>query len=178
MDEEETVTSGIGIDATSFMGNTELFIGKLRRYCDGATAEEMAWTPTGVRNSLGWIVRHCAGLLWLSYGYASGQPIPSGVQGSGIAGSALHGVTFDGAEGVVPKSAEACIADLETAWQALRGVLLEGATALEPRTADAAFDNVWAALRHTLDDVCYHTGQASVLRKLLAVRRRRKRTAG
>jgi len=33
--------------------------------------------------------------------------------------------------------------------------------------------SAWAFLQHNLGDLCYHTGQASYLRKLLAAERRR-----
>ena len=36
----------------------------------------MQWTPSGIANSLAWIVRHCADLLWLSYGRLAGERIP------------------------------------------------------------------------------------------------------
>ena len=38
--------------------------------------DEMQWTPSGIANSLAWIVRHCADLLWLSYGRLAGERIP------------------------------------------------------------------------------------------------------
>jgi hypothetical protein len=94
--------SGEDTQLTSSIENVEFFISKLRRYCDGATEEEMEWTPTGIRNPLAWIVRHCTGLFWLSYGRISGKPIPADAKASGIAWGSLNGATFANAEGTTP----------------------------------------------------------------------------
>ena len=50
-----------------FIENVEFFIGKLRRYCEGASEDEMEWTPTEIRNSLAWIIRYCAGLATVGF---------------------------------------------------------------------------------------------------------------
>jgi hypothetical protein len=109
---------------TTFIETAEFFMAKLRRYTADVNVEEMQCTPAGIANSLAWIVRRCADLLWLSYGRLAGERIPVNLGGSGIAGSSVKGATF---------------------------------------------------LQHNLGDLCYHTGQASYLRKLLAAERRRVR---
>ena len=102
----------------------EFFLGKLRRYCDGTTDEEMLWTPTGIRNPLAWIVRHCAGLLWLSYGRISGEPVPTSVKASGVAWGALKGAVFEEHEDAPAyPGANASLRDLETAWCTLKEYL-------------------------------------------------------
>ena len=73
----------------------EFFIAKLRRFTAGVTVEEMQWTPSGINNSLAWIVRHCADLLWLMYGRLSGNRIPVDLGASGIAWGSVQGAIQD-----------------------------------------------------------------------------------
>jgi hypothetical protein len=35
----------------------------------------MGWAPSGIADSLAWIVRHCADLLWLTYGRLTGERV-------------------------------------------------------------------------------------------------------
>ena len=160
-----------------YVEHVEAHLGKLRRYVSGTTDEEMTWRPTGIRNPLAWIVRHGADLLWAAYGRISGQPIPVNPADCGVAGSALRDVRFEPGAESPSRSAEALLAYLDRAWTTLATYLVESRQPLEAielivdrRTRDA-----WAVLDHCLADLCYHTGQASILRKLLAAERRRAR---
>ena len=55
----------------------------------------MGWTPTGIANSLAWIVRHCADLLWLMYAHLSGERVPANLGAYGVAWSTVKGATLD-----------------------------------------------------------------------------------
>ena len=102
---------------------TEFFIAKLRRYTAGVNVEEMQWTPAGIANPLAWIVRHCADLLWLSYGRLAGEQIPANLGGSGIAWSAVKGATFDEVAQEPGPDAQERMAYLDRAWQTLKAYL-------------------------------------------------------
>ncbi|MCK4570533.1 DUF664 domain-containing protein [Candidatus Bipolaricaulota bacterium] len=165
---------------TVFIENIEFSVGKLRRYCEGVSEDEMEWTPTGIRNSLAWIVRHCAGLLWLGYGRISGNRIPANLRGSGIAWGSAKGSTYDETKEEPGVEADECVEYLESAWQTLKGYLVQHDPSWEAKmlVLDRRERNAWTFLWHNLGDFCYHTGQASYLRKLLAAERRRTRSRG
>jgi hypothetical protein len=154
----------------------EFFIAKLRRYTTGVDAEEMLWTPAGIANPLAWIVRHCADLLWLSYGRIAGERVPADLGRSGIAWSAVKGATFDETVQDPGPGAEERLAYLDRAWQTLKAYLQShpGWEAVE-LVVERRRQSAWDFLLHNLGDLCYHTGQASYLRKLLAAERRRAR---
>ena len=160
----------------AFVETTEFFIEKLRRYTTDVTVEEMQWTPAGIANPLAWIVRHCADLLWLIYGRLSEECIPANLGRSGIAWGSVKGTTFDENAPEPGPDAEQRMAYLDRAWQTLDAYLRnhpewqEVELVLRRRRQSA-----WTLLQHNLGDLCYHTGQASYLRKLLAAERRRVR---
>ena len=155
---------------------TEFFIAKLRRYTTGVDAEEMLWAPAGIANPLAWIVRHCADLLWLSYGRIAGERIPANLGSSGIAWGSVKGTTFDeGAQEPGP-DAEQRMAYLDRAWCTLKAYLQNHPEWQEVElVVGRRRQSAWTLLQHNLGDLCYHTGQASYLRKLLAAERRRVR---
>lgn len=152
------------------------YIAKLRRFTAGVDVEEMQWTPPGIANSLGWIVRHCADLLWLSYSRLSGERIPVNLAESGIAWSAVQGAAFDEAAQEPSPGAEERVAYLERAWETLKAYLQANADWDEVELAvGRQRQGAWTFLQHSMCDLCYHTGQASYLRKLLAAERTRAR---
>ena len=171
------VTDRNDIQLEPFIENAEALFAKLWRYCDSATVEEMAWTPTGIKNSPGWILRHCAGLLWVTYGRMSSEPVPSSVQDSGIAWSSMKGTLFEDSEAALPQSADDCLAYLDTAWSTLREYVEEASAEWESRMIvfERKERSIWTFLSHQFADLAYHTGQASTLRKLLAVECRHSR---
>jgi hypothetical protein len=155
---------------------TESYIAKLRRFAAGVDADEMRRTPPGINNSLAWIVRHCADLLWLSYGRLSGERVQVNLGTSGIAWSAVEGAAFDEAAQEPGPSAEERIAHLERAWETLKAYLRESSDWEEVELAvGRGRQDAWTYLQHSVCDLCYHTGQASYLRKLLAAERSRVR---
>ena len=157
-----------------FIENVEFFIAKLKRFTTGVNAQEMAWKPTGITNSLAWIVRHCAGLLWLSYGRISGTCVPVNFQTSGIAWGSVKNAEFDETAPEPGQTAEELIEYLDHSWQTLKEYLLQNPTWEEVELlVDRRRRSAWVFLQHNFGDFCYHTGQASYLRKLLAVERRR-----
>ena len=154
----------------------EAYIAKLRRFTTDVDVEEMGWTPPGINNSLAWLVRHCAGLLWLSYGRLSGKRLPVNLASSGIAWSAVQGAAFDEAAGEPGPSAEEHMAYLDRAWHTLKAYLQDGRAWEEVELAvGRERQGAWTFLQHCVCDLCYHTGQASSLRKLLAAERGRAR---
>jgi hypothetical protein len=158
-----------------FFENVEFFMAKLRRFTTGVTAEEMAWKPTGINNPLAWIVRHCADLLWLSYGRISGTRVPVNFRASGIAWGSVKDAAFDERAPGPGQSAEELIEYLESAWQTLRDYVVQNYPAWEEvkLLVEQRRQSAWMFLYHNVGDFCYHTGQASYLRKLLAAERRR-----
>jgi uncharacterized damage-inducible protein DinB len=63
---------------------------------------------------------------------------------------------------------------LERAWRTLKAYLQHHPEWEEIElVADRRRQSTWMFLQHNLGDLCYHTGQASYLRKLLAAERRR-----
>lgn len=170
------MVEGTDTQLTVFVENVEFFIGKLRRYCEGASEDEMEWTPAGIRNSLAWIVHHCAGLLWLGYGRISGDRIPANLQGAGIAWGSAKGSTYDETKEEPGVGADECMGYLEDAWRTLKTYLVQHDPSWEAKVlvVDRRERNAWMFLSHNLGDFCYHTGQASYLRKLLAAERRRR----
>jgi|GEM_PF-2889496 len=162
--------------AAIYIENVEFFIAKLSRFCKDVSPEEMVWSPPGVRNALSWIVPHCAGLLWASYARVFERPVPEHVKKTGIAPSLAKGVEFGRCEDAPPgTTCEACMEGLHSAWNVLREALQEDDATWESRTLtyERKERSVWALLWHTLADLCYHTGQASTVRKLIARQRRR-----
>ena len=155
---------------------TESFIAKLKRYTAGVSVEEMHWTPPGINNSLAWILRHCADLMWLCYGRLADEQIPVNLGDSGIAWSSVKGTAFDEAAEPPGPSAEEQMAYLMRAWGTLKTYLKGGSVwqAIE-LVVERRRRSAWDLLQHSLGDLCYHTGQASYLRKLLAAERRRAR---
>ncbi len=159
-----------------FVETAEFFIAKLRRFTTGVNPEEMQWTPPGIANSLAWIVRHCGDLLWLNYGRLAGERVPANLGASGIAWSSVKDALFDEAAHGPGPEAQECMVYLERACQTLKGYLQnhldweEVELVVERRRQTAR-----TILLHDLGDLCYHTGQASYLRKLLAAERRRAR---
>jgi hypothetical protein len=83
----------------------------------------MQWTPTGISNSLAWLVRHCADLLWLSYGRLSGERVPVNLETSGIAWSSVKNTLFDETAPESGLDAQARICYLDRAWQTLKAYL-------------------------------------------------------
>lgn len=167
---------GISSQLTAFIEVIEFFIAKLQRFTAEVSVEEMQWTPSGIANPLAWIVRHCADLLWIIYGRLSGECVPVNLAASGIAWSAVKDVTFDEAAPEPGPDAEARLAYLDQAWQRLKGYLQSHPECEEVElVVERRRRNAWVLLQHNLGDMGYHTGQASSLRKLLAVERRRAR---
>jgi hypothetical protein len=155
---------------------TESSIAKLRRYTTAVTGKEMQWTPSGINNSLAWLVRHCADLLWLGYGRVSGERVPANLGASGIAWSAVQGTPFDADAREPGPEAQDRVAYLDRAWQKLKAYLEEHPGWEEVEVVvERRRQTGWALLQHNLGDLCYHTGQASYLRKLLAAERKRAR---
>jgi len=151
------------------------------RLSKDVSQEELGWSPSGLRNSLSWILRRCAGLLWGCYAQVSGQPISEDVRTSGLAPSVLKGVQFASSEdeessfGASDLAGGDLVGQLESAWDALKAFLTgsecgwhEGTLIFERRER-----SIWALLWHNMADIAYHTGQASSLRKLLSAQRRR-----
>jgi hypothetical protein len=161
---------------TAAIETAEFYIAKLRRYTTDVDVDEMQWTPAGIANSLAWIVRHCADLLWLSYGRLAGERIPVNLGASGIAWGAVKGAMFDEAAPEPGPDARQRLAYLERAWQTLKAYLQSpfGWEEVE-LVVDRRRQSAWTFLQHSLGDLCYHTGQASYLRKLLAAERSRVR---
>jgi hypothetical protein len=160
----------------AFVDTAEFFIAKLYRYTKGMNVEEMQWTPPGIANSLAWISRHCADLLWLMYARLSGERVPANLGASGVAWSAVKGATFDEAAQAPDMDAEARMAYLDRAWQTLKAYLQDHPEWEEMElVVERRRQHAWAFAQHNLGDLCYHTGQASYLRKLLAAERRRAR---
>jgi len=160
-----------------YVENVESAISKLARYCKDVADEEMEWSPSGLRNSLSWIIRHCAALVWASYAHASGKPIPDYVRTAGVASSVIKGIVFSPIAGEkLPSGREELHEELERAWGALKAFLEGSGGTWETQTLvfERKERTIWALLWHNVADIFYHTGQASYWRRLLAVERRRR----
>jgi hypothetical protein len=161
----------------AFIETTEFFVAKLRRYTTGVSTEEMQWTPAGIANSLAWIIRRCADLLWLIHGRLANERISANLGRSGIAWSAVKGAAYDEAAQEPDPDAEALMVYLDRAWETLKHYLQDHSDWQDAElVAERRRQHAWAFLQHNLGDLYYHTGQASTLRKLLAAERRRVRT--
>ncbi len=149
-----------------YIENLELAVSKLKRYTGDANDAEMGWSPSGIKNSLSWITRHCTGLLWVSAAHISGQPIPGYVRDAGIAPSALKGVEFsDSTTAQFEWTSESLRSELETAWHSLKGLVDDSEHDWEEQKVifERRERTIWAALLHFMTDIAYHTGQASSL---------------
>jgi hypothetical protein len=137
------------------------------------SAEQMAWTPPGISNSLSWLIVHFAGVLWETYGFASGEFVPANLSRAGIPTGWLKNLRYDEtAPGPGPSGAEHA-AYLESAWAALKAHLVENEPDWESvqvvRPPDQ-LKSMWWMLTHIQLDGAYHTGQASYLKMLLLSR--------
>ena len=169
--------SDFDLQATICIENLELAVSKLKRYTKDVSDAEMEWSPSGIKNSLSWIIRHCTGLLWVSGAYVSGQPIPGYVQDAGIAPGSLKGLEFSNATAAQSEwTRDLLRSELEAAWHSLKGLLDGSEQDWEERKVvfERRERNIWAPLWHFMADIAYHTGQASSLKKLLGAQRRRK----
>ena len=169
--------SNVDSQAALCMENLELAVSKLKRYTKDVSDAEMQWSPSGIKNSLSWIIRHCTGLLWVSGAYVSGQAIPGYVQDAEIAPGALKGVEFSNATTAQCEWTSGLLrSELEAAWHSLKGLLDGSEQDWEERKVvfERRERSIWAPLWHFMADIAYHTGQASSLRKLLSAQRRKK----
>ena len=169
--------SSLDSQSAILVENLQSAVSKLQRYARGVSDAEMEWSPPGLKNSLQWILRHCTGLLWASVAFVSGEPIPCYVRDAGIAPSALKSVAFfDTVTHRSEQTSSWLVSELEAAWRSLKELLDDSEHDWEMRRAifERRERNIWAPLWHFMADIAYHTGQASSLRKLLSVQRRRR----
>jgi hypothetical protein len=156
-----------------FIDNVEWQMGKLLDGVRGLSAEEMNWTPAGINNSLNWLIRHSADVLWECHGIASGVLVPADLRASGIPEGWLENLQYDeNAPGPGESGAERA-AYMEEAWAQLKKYLVdrypEWVSVRVVRPPDE-IKSMWWMLLHVHLDVAYHTGQASYLKMLLKVR--------
>jgi hypothetical protein len=153
--------------------NMEWQMGKLLSGVQELTAEQMTWTPAGINNPLSWLIRHCADVLWECYGFASGDKVPANLRESGIPEGWLRNLTFDEHAAAPGVTGSERAAYLEEAWSVLKSYLVEHfpdwLSARVVRPPDE-IKSMWWMLHHVQLDIGYHTGQASYLKMLLAVR--------
>ena len=170
-----------------YVREAESFKRRLSRQAADLDAARLQWTPPGIVNSIGWLVRHCADEYWFCFGQLSGARVPVNLNGSGFPVPAegfqpatgrpyrWGFLTFDfdrSAPGPGPTGPDH-VAYLDRAWHALRGFVVDH----HNQWAGKRFYNWndrecagWWFLDHFLLDTASHTGQATYLRKLLDAR--------
>ena len=170
-----------------YVREAESFKRRLSRQAADLDAARLQWTPPGIVNSIGWLVRHCADEFWFCFGQLSGARVPVNLNASGFPVPAegfqpatgrpyrWGFLTFDfdrSAPGPGPTGPDH-VAYLDRAWHALRGFVVDH----HNQWAGKRFYNWndrecagWWFLDHFLLDTASHTGQATYLRKLLDTR--------
>lgn len=158
---------------TYYLENMDWQLGKLLAGLQDLTAEQMLWTPSGINNSLSWLVRHCADILWECYGIASGVQVPANLRASGIPEGWLRNLTFDEHAPAPGLTGVERAAYMGQAWAVLKDYLIEqfpswlSAQVIRP---PAERKSMWWMLHHVQLDLSYHNGQASYLKMMLAAR--------
>ena len=153
-----------------YVENIEWQMGKLLDGVRELSAEQMTWTPPGINNSLSWLIRHSADVLWECYGIASGEVVPADLRASGIPEGWLKNLQFDENAPAPGESGSEHVAYIEEAWVALKGYLIERYPDWLPVQVVRPPDEIktmWWMLLHVHLDIAYHTGQASYLKMLL-----------
>ena len=167
-----------------YVRETESFKKRLAGFAADLDAAQLQWTPPGIRNGIGWLVRHCADEHWFCYGQLSGARVPANLNQSGfpVPAAGFRPATgrpyrwgflsfdFDrDAPGPGLTGAEH-VAYLDQAWDTLRRFVVdryaEWADQRYVNWADRDCSGWWF-LDHFLLDTAWHTGQAGYLRKLL-----------
>ena len=170
-----------------YVREAESFKRRLARQAADLDAAQLHWTPPGISNGIGWLVRHCADEFWFCFGQLSGARVPVNLNDSGFPVSAegfrqatkrpyrWGYLTFDfdrGAPGPSPTGADHA-AYLDRAWHALRGFVVDHYHQWAGKRYYNWNDREcsgWWFLDHFLLDTACHTGQAAYLRKLLDAR--------
>ena len=154
-----------------YIDNTE---GQMRRLIEGIEdlgVEQMTWTPPGVKNSLSWLLRHWADLIWFNFGVLSDTTLPIRPDVQGIPEAfLLKNITFDDKALEPGLSGRERIDYLEKAWANLKGYLLENYPDCMTATVSTSKGDrlsAWWLLEHMLVDMSYHGGQANYLKRLL-----------
>jgi hypothetical protein len=160
---------------SSFTDAIDLCISKLTRFTSGLTNDEMDWRPTGIKNSLSWILTHFTALLWCCHAVITGKRIPFDPLSAGVAWGGINSLDYEKDKQVPPPPRENPVKHLSEAWTAIQNVMEGTDRSWEERQvySDRKMRTTWYFLTQSLCDFAYHTGQASSLRKLIAVQRRR-----
>ncbi len=111
---------------------------------------------------------------------ATGTRMKSDPNTAGLALASVRGIDY-GKEDRLPAPAETDpMQQVNKAFDALRSVLAKGDIEIDARMVYAAkkWRSVWWFLEHELADFAYHTGQASYLRRIIAIQRKRLRKKG
>jgi hypothetical protein len=154
-----------------YIEDMEWQMGKLLTGVRELTAEQMTWTPPGINNSLAWLLRHFADVLWECYGMASGETVPADLGASGIPEGWLGNLTYDENAPAPGLTGSERAAYLEEAWSVLKDYLVahypDWVSVQVVRPPDEV-KSMWWMLLHVQLDGAYHAGQASYLKMLLA----------
>ena len=67
-----------------YVRETESFKRRLGGFAADLDAVRLRWTPPGIDNGIGWLVRHCADEFWFCYGQLSGERVPANLNQSGF----------------------------------------------------------------------------------------------
>ena len=67
-----------------YVRETESFKKRLSGFAADLDAGQLQWTPPGIGNGIGWLVRHCADEFWFCYGQLSGARVPANLNQSGF----------------------------------------------------------------------------------------------
>ena len=67
-----------------YVRETESFKKRLAGFAADLDAAQLQWTPFGIDNGIGWLVRHCADEFWFCYGQLSGARVPANLNQSGF----------------------------------------------------------------------------------------------
>ena len=147
--------------ASGFTGAITLCVQKLTRYVSNLTHDELHWTPSGIRNSLSWILVHLTAELWCCHSAVTGKRLPFNPVTAGLAWGGVRGFECDKDKQLDPPPKEEPVKYLCEAWEALRSVMEGTNTDWKQREvyADGKMRTAWWFLIHSLCDVGYVSGQ-------------------
>jgi hypothetical protein len=154
----------------------KLIITKLSRFTSNLSQDELDWTPSGVNNSLSWILKHITTELWACYSLLTSEEMKFDPLSAGLAFGSIKGIKFGKNKNIPHPPAHDPLSFLDDAWTKLNRVLSDSETDYDKKEVFAGRRNrssIWFII-HCLGDFSYHTGQASYLRKLIAKNRSKK----
>ena len=153
---------------------------RLARFTSGLTLEELRWRPSGINNSIEWILTHIASQLWLCHSLVTGLPMKFNPLAAVPAYASWRGIQYGSTTQLPTPAVGDPTKKLFDAWNALKTALRSAGTNLDEHRVYG--DRKWHSARWFLScilaDFAYHTGQASYLRKLIAAKRSRSKSRG